>query len=382
MVERLVKIGLIGCGGISKAHVNGYKELYSKGFRAFSIRACCDVSSAAAEERAREVGSFQGSKPNVYSSFETMLKEEELDAVDICLPHSLHHSVAIRCMEERLHVIIEKPLAITMRAARRIIEAAERSGLVLAVAENYRFSPSNRAIRWVVEQGLIGEPRMIVWQSASWQPKPWGWRSDKYAAGGSWVFDGGVHFADLDRYHTRREPVEVYAVTETFEPVKEGVRVTVDDMAMAIIKYEGQLYAQWLWTVAAPGRQLGMRVIYGSKGAVDGSALWIQEGDRVRESRMDEVIGHMMASLSPEKRDRLFPRGITDTFALELYDFYCSVAYGRRPEVDGWEAYRDMAVPLGLYESAVLGAPVKVRDVLELRIEAYQGDINDKLGIK
>ena len=53
----------------------------------------------------------------------------------------------------------------------------------------------------------------------------------------------------------------------------------------------------------------------------------------------------------------------------------------RRPEVDGLEAYRDMAIPLGFYESATLGRPVKVRDVEELKIEEYQGEINEKLGI-
>jgi len=286
------------------------------------------------------------------------------------------------CLEEGLNVIIEKPLGITMRAARKIIDAAEKHGRVLAVAENYRRSPNNRAIWWAIKQGLIGEPRMIVWQAAGWRTWPWGWREDKYVAGGSWVFDGGVHLADLDRYQTGREPVEVYAVTETFQPVRGGIKVTVDDMTMAIIKFEEQLYAQWLWTSSAPGKRLGMRVIYGSKGAVDEEALRIQDGEEVREVRMDVLRRRMMTSLSPEERERMFPGGATNTFATELYDFYDSILSSRRPEVDGWEAYRDMAIPLGFYESAVLGVPVKISDVLELKVEEYQGDINDKLGIK
>ena len=382
MMGGRLRIGIIGCGGISWHHVAGYRELHYRGLEAFSVVACCDVARERAEGRAREVGAFQGEVPRVYTSFEEMIAKEELDAVDICLPHSLHHTVAIRCLEEGLHVIIEKPLGITMRAARRIIEAAEKHGRVLAVAENYRRSPANRAIWWAVRQGLIGEPRIIVWQSANWSPGVGGWRANKYEVGGSWVFDGGVHLADLDRYQTGREPVEVFAVTEIFEPVKGGVRVTVDDMTMAIIRYEGGVYAQWLWTSVAPARPLNVRIIYGSRGAIDDQALRVQEDWGVREVRMGDLIERMMASLTPEERERFFPRGITDTFATELYDFYLAVTRGGRPEVDGWEAYRDMAVPLGFYESAVLGAPVKVKDVLELRVEAYQGEINEKLGIK
>jgi predicted dehydrogenase len=134
-----------------------------------------------------------------------------------------------------LDVIIEKPLGITMRAARMIMDKARENNRVLAVAENYRRSPENRAIRWTIEQGVIGEPRMFF------GPRPVGVLEhgaggrNKYVAGGSWVFDGGVHLADLDRYQLRREAVEVYAVQKTFDLVRDNIEVSVDDMTMAIV---------------------------------------------------------------------------------------------------------------------------------------------------
>ena len=378
---RRLSIGLVGCGGLMNAHLAGYRVLYTGGLRVFDIKAVCDVSERNALEKAEAVARFQDRRPKVYRDFEEMIRREDLDAVDIALPHNLHHTVACRCLEEGLHVMIEKPLGITMRAARLIIDAAERHNRVLAVAENYRRSPENRAIWWAIRRGYIGEPRMVVWVSAGWNPKPWGWREDRFKAGGSWVFDGGVHLADLDRYQLGREAVEVYAVTETFNPVKEGVKVTVDDMTMAIIKYDGGVYAQWLWTGAAPGKSMNLRVVYGSKGALDRGGLTVQREEAIETYSMHHLVRRMIRELDPGERERMFPRGVTDTFATELYDFYTSVVEGSKPEVDGWEAYRDMAIPLGFYESAALGRPVRVRDVEQLKVEEYQAEINDKIGL-
>jgi len=374
-------IAIVGCGDIADAHVNGFRDLYTRGLRVFDIKAVCDVLKENAKAKAKAISGFQEHKPKIYEDLEDMLKGESLDAVDVCLPHNVHHSVASICLEEGLHVIIEKPLGITMRAAKIIIDAAEKHGSTLAVAENYRRSPENRAMWWAMRQGLIGKPRMIVWAGSSWGPRPWGWREDKFIAGGSWVFDGGVHLADLDRYHLGAEALKVYSVNDTFDPVKEGVKVTVDDMTMAIIQYDNRVYAQWLWTRAAPANKINMRVIYGSKGSLTSENLQIQKEDSTESYEMSVVERKMTESLKPEELEKWFPLGSRDTFATELYDFYDSVMNKRRPEVDGWEAYKDMAIPLGFYESASLGEPVKMKDVEDLRIEEYQKEINEKLGI-
>ena len=201
-------------------------------------------------------------------------------------------------------------------------------------------------------------------------------------AGGSWVFDGGVHLADLDRYHLGAEAVEVYSVNDTFEPLKKGVKVTVDDMTMAIIRYEGGAYAQWLWTRVAPAKSIGMRIIYGSKGAITDEDIQIQREDCTESYGIGTLRRRMTESLSHEELEGWFPSGATDTFATELYDFYDSIVNRRKPEVDGWEAYKDMAIPIGFYESAVLGQPVKIEDIEGLKVEEYQGEINEKLGLK
>jgi predicted dehydrogenase len=378
---RKLDIALVGCGGIANAHVNGYQDLYTRGLKIFNIKATCDILKENAKTKAQAIAQFQRTKPRIYTQLEDMLSVESLDAVDLCLPHNVHHTIAFKCLEKGLDVFIEKPLGVTMRAAKKIIDKADKLGRVLAVAENYRRSPENRAIWWAIRQGMIGKPRMILWTAASWRPRPWGWREDKLIAGGSWVFDGGVHYADADRYHLGAEAVKVYAVNHTFHPVKDGVKVTVDDMTMGIIQYENDVYVQWLWTKAAPAKDTRMRVIYGSKGAITGGEVYVQKENHTNVYKMRTIRDGMTKSLKPEQLERWFPKGATNTFTIELYDFYDSVINGRKPEVDGLEAYRDMAIPLGMYESAMLERAVSIQDVEELRLENYQKEINEKLGI-
>jgi len=377
-----VNIGIVGCGGIAGAHIEGYRDLHVRGIRALEVKATCDVSLENAKSRAEAIGNFQASKPKVYSSLETMLGEKNLDAVDICLPHNLHHTVASQCLEEGFHVIIEKPLGITMRAARIIMDKAEKAKKVVAVAENYRRAPKQRAFWWAIRQGFIGDPRIVIWSATGWGPNPWGWREDKFTAGGSWVFDGGVHWADLDRYQLGKEAVEVVAMTHTFDPVKQGVKVTVDDMTMAIVRHEGDMFSQWLWTRATPGKGMYSHTIYGSKGSLSDDGMHIQKDEGKLETQSsDALVRSMRQNLGPDGTEKLFPKGSTNDFAIELYDFYEAIVSKRKPEVDALEGYKDMAIPLGFYESATVGKPVRTRDMEELRVERYQKEINEKLGI-
>ena len=111
MAER-IKMGLVGCGGMSGAHMRAYQELWAKGLRDFEIVAACDIVSANAEERALQAHGFQGgTKPAVYTELDEMLtKHPDLACVDICALHSAHHTLAVPALDAGKHVIIEKPV--------------------------------------------------------------------------------------------------------------------------------------------------------------------------------------------------------------------------------------------------------------------------------
>ena len=383
-----LQLALVGCGGMAGAHVRGLAELAEAGIDDIQVVACCDLVATQARQRATEIAEFQGREPAVYTDVERMLAHaESLDAVDICALHSQHHVLAVACLAAGKHVIIEKPLAITLRAGRQIINAAVDNRRQLAVAENYRRSPQDRARAWAVASGQIGQPRTFYWQEAGLRLGKWGWRNFKRDAGAGWILDGGVHFADLFRYHLGTEARQVVARVNCFEPYRydDPVErtgawpVDVEDCAMALIDFEGGAVVQWTWQGSAPGQDFGKRILYGSEGCIDwDSGLWTRTGENT--STEDLVAAHQR-SLSADERERLFPGGVESPIATELKDFADAVRGQGTPEVDGLDGYRSQAICMAIFESAWFNRPVNLAEIERGDLEGYQAEIDQALGI-
>lgn len=386
-MTEVLRIGIVGCGGIAGAHVKGYKALWDNQMREFEIVTTCDIDKPRAEKMAVDIAAWQGKKPNAYGDLEELLsKEKDLQAVDICSVHRNHHTLAITCMKAGLHVTIEKPLAITMRAGRLMLDAAKRTNRILHVAENYRRTPQNRAINWALRQGRIGKPRMIYWIDVSERLWYWTWREHRDQAGGGWTLDGGVHFADLFRYHIG-EVKEIYAVSKAYYPIRykkpqtqeEPIKVDVEDTTISVLNFENGVTGQWTSTTSAPGAGFSKRVIYGEEGSID-----FNTGLKTRkqELKMEDLVYEFMNSISKDEKEHFFPGGVTDTFAIELKEFIDAVLHTAPMETSAEEQYKSMAICFGVYESAATNQPVKLRDIMGLKIEQYQRDLNDELGLK
>ena len=93
------------------------------------------------------------------------------------------------------------------------------------------------------------------------------------------------------------------------------------------------------------------------------------------------LMNQIRREMAPNELETFFLGGSTNSFAIELYDFYRAIVDNRKPEVDALEGYKDMTIPLGFYESALLGRAVKVKDVEELRLEGCREEINENLGL-
>lgn len=371
-----IRFGIVGCGGIARAHVKGLRTLWVNNIRTFNVVAVCDIERERAERLAEEVGSFQDYRPKVYIDTEEMLTKEEIQAVDICTPHREHHTVAIKCLSNKKHVTIEKPLALTIRYGRMILESARENNCILQVAENYRRSLSERAINWIIKSGRIGTPQTLFWKDIFCRYWHWGWRDFKSISGGGWTLDGGVHFADLFRYHIG-EVEELYAVSKTYNPIRyrdrenlsDPVVIDVEDTTMAILKFENGVTGTWVLTNIKAGKEASFRAIYGDKGSI----VW-KEGLYTREgyTPMEELEREYLDSLSSEEKERLFPHGIMDTIALELKEFFDAILGKGEIETTGEVGLKDEAISMAVYESGWLNIPVKIRDVEECRIENYQ----------
>jgi predicted dehydrogenase len=381
-----VRLAMIGCGGMAGAHREGYQKLWEAGLREFRVVATCDVERGRAEEMAEKVAAFQGERPKVYGAIDDLLTEgDRFDAVDIVTVHREHHTLAIPCLEAGKAVCVEKPLAITLRAGKRMMETAERSGQLLAVAENYRREPSQRAIRWAVQRGRIGEPRMLFWHDVGHRVWYWGWREHKELAGGGWSLDGGVHFADLFRFYLG-DVTRLVALSKAYFPTRyrdeqktDPVQVTVEDTTMALLEFANGASGEWTSTNVARGQGFGRRVIYGSEGSLD-----LKDGLEVGAEKLSvrELTEEYMAALTPDEKERLFPRGITETVATELWEFVQAVQGKGRVETDALEGYKAEAISIALYESAATGSWVTMHEVENLKVESYQAEINTDMGLR
>lgn len=141
-----VKGGLLDCGSITGQHVAALRELWEHDARLNEVVVACDIDEEMERERASELEEFQGMTPAVFTDVDRMPSSTKgMEAVDVCTQHVEHHSLATACLQEGRDVIIEKPLTVTLRAAKRVMEEARQSRRILAVAENYRRSPHERA---------------------------------------------------------------------------------------------------------------------------------------------------------------------------------------------------------------------------------------------
>ena len=143
-----VRFGLVGCGGMGTRHLYGLRELAQTPFGNIELAAVCDLRPQHAEMAAAEAEKLLGHRPAVYTDLEAMRRgEPALAAVDVVTDPSTHHTVVCQALELGLHVIVEKPMAVTVRACQRITDAARRNQRLLSVAENFRRDPSAETIR-------------------------------------------------------------------------------------------------------------------------------------------------------------------------------------------------------------------------------------------
>ncbi len=393
-VKLVVNVAIIGCGQMGSEHLRGYRELKQKKFDNFTITAVCDVAKERANDFSDQIQSFQNKKPKIFLDYKKVIEIEDIDAVDICTDHRHHHIIGNFFLEAGKHVMVEKPMGITVKACRKMIQAAEKNGRVLAVAENYRRSLDNRAIKWVIENGYIGDVQMIF-SGCVGGVAPFGrdaivigtpWRHVKVKTGAGPVLDNGIHDMDLFRYFNG-EVEEAVGVTKTFEKVrvtrdKDGnivdhVKNTVEDAGFAILKFENGAIGHWApayWSGHGETTGWGMW-IYGSKGCIKEQNFIGDNGMRAN------VVNMFLLNASQELRERYFPQRLMNSVAIEIYDYLKAIETGSKPETDGGVGLKDEAVCYAVIESAWLNQPVKVKDVEEEKVEGYQEEINESLGL-
>jgi predicted dehydrogenase len=394
-------------------HLYGLKELTGTPHCRVELAALCDINRSNGERAASEVEDLLGFRPDVYTDLAEMAAAiPDLDAVDVVTDPSFHHDVVCQALDLGLHVMVEKPFGMTIRTCRMMMDAAQRNGKLISVAENYRRDPSARLARHMIEQGAIGEVYGAMLHSvrAGKQIFITPWRHLKERAGP--LLDMGVHFTDLIRYQLG-EIREIYAdarLIETerekatsenmpygfyksrHEAMPETVPATAEDTSSAIFRMESGIALNWMMQLAGPV-SFGKQLIWGTEGAIEGfgnrgSQIRLVEMDGTRVDQAELVERFPDFALEP-LADHFFPTKVTvgdkaidwKLIALEYHELSEAILDGRKLEVDGEEGMRDVAASHALCESAIAERAVTMDELVSGEVYAYQQEIDDLLGV-
>ena len=417
-----IPLCVVGCGGMGHRHIMAYKTLEDSGLANVELVAVCDVRRQNADFAAGEVERLFGRKPLVFTDLDQVLARADILAVDVVTDGSTHHQVAVPALRAGKHALVEKPLGITIRACRAMIEAAAAGGAVLATAENYRRDPPNRLARAIIDAGLLGDPFLMVQASAgggdTMAITPWRHLKEKGAIG----LDMGVHYGDIIQYYmgeygqvfgggfivepVRRKPADhashpLESYRERVKTYPETVEATGEDSVAALYRMQSGALVQ-LTLVEGRGGRGWERSVHGRWGALyapgerNGRPLLLRlEGKELRgreilpllpDFHLDEITARLFGADGVEydmPTDAPHPGYAIDArhLAIEYHDFGRAVLTGGRPEVDGRDGMRAVAAIVGSYESALAGRSLGMEEILDGIVRTYQKDIDEALGL-
>ncbi len=343
MSREAVGFGIVGCGVVADYHIGGVLE--TEGAKLVAI---ADV----VEERAREVGEKHG--VSWYTDYKEMLKSPEIDVVCITTPSGIRIPIATDTAAAGKHLIIEKPIDITLEKTDRIIEAAGNAGVHLMCIFQLRYGEAIGKVREAVQDGKLGQivlgDAYIKWFRPQEYYDSAGWRGTWDMEGGGALMTQGIHTVDLLQWimgPVKRVSARMGSLVHDVE---------VEDTVVATIEYEsGSLGVIEATTASHPGMPAKLE-FSGSKGTVvveaDQITSWDVEGEAL------EVGGRDTTDIAKAASDsKTFG---TEGHKAQISEMVQLVREGGTPKVDGPEGRKAVELILAIYESARKGESVEL----------------------
>ncbi|MCZ7545980.1 MAG: Gfo/Idh/MocA family oxidoreductase [Anaerolineae bacterium] len=321
-----VKVAILGCGGFARKRQTPNLAALPE----VQIVACCDQVRASAEALAREVA---GDPPAVYTDCETMLDAAKPDALYVALPPYTHGPEVEEAARRGIHIFIEKPIALDMQTAWRMVEAAERAGIVTQVDFQFRFGV---AVEWVhskITSGAAGTPGlMLARYFCNSLHAPWWRQKDK--SGGQLV-EQVIHMIDLLR-HLLGQPTYVFSRQANLFH-QDVPDYTSEDVSGTIVSFENG----------------ALGVIAATNGAIPGR--WINEYHVVTRNLTADFIDANHATVAHTDQD---PPGIEevggerDAWAATAADFIAAIMANRPARIPLREGALSLELALAATASA------------------------------
>lgn len=335
-----VRIGVIGTGLMGGIHA-----------RAAQDASGAELVAVAGGSRAPGLGGRLGVPAE--ASPEALLDRTDLDAVVIATPHTSHLPLVRAAAATGRHVLLEKPMGVSLPDCDAMIAACADAGVTFMVAHISRFLPAVREMHARIAQGEIGEPRMVVAHRLVDGYPNSGWPLDP--AEGSSFLDWGSHGCDLMRWLVDAEPEIAFGQAATYR----GTAPTALS-AMAVFGFEGgRMGHVWQsYEMAGPGLLARARyIVAGSEGTLDGHAYGRLDLDRDGQSRTV-----LLADDFPGPGGAADMDGVTfrTAFRDQLAGFAASIAAGAPPPVTGQDGRTAVAMVLAAEEAAASGQAVRV----------------------
>jgi UDP-N-acetyl-2-amino-2-deoxyglucuronate dehydrogenase len=340
-----IGFGIVGCGMIASFHARAIQDIPDA-----KVVAVHTGNSANGQKISDQVGGCA-----IYTDYAEFLNHPGLDIVNICTPSGAHLEPAVSAAAAGKHVVVEKPLEITLERCDRIIEACVQANVKLCTIFPSRFSPANVVLKQAIDAGKFGRLTLgdtyVKWWRTQQYYDNGGWR-------GTWALDGGgafmnqaIHNVDLIAW-LMGDIVEVSGMTATLA----HERIEVEDTGVAVVRFKnGALGVLEATTSAWPG-MLKKTEIHGTQGSAiveqDDVLLWkfepeTPEDQQVRERFAQKVGGGGGAA---------DPKAISYQGHLrQLEDFVHAIRTGVKPLVDGAEGRSSVEIILAIYESAKTG---------------------------
>ena len=348
----ILKVGLVGLGGISRTHMPGWAASEEA-----EVVAGSDISSEALEQ--------WGALHNVSrltTNADELFSDPDIDIIDLCVPNMYHAPLAIAALEAGKHVICEKPLAPTPQDIKRMIAARDKAGKQLMTAQHFRFAGVSQAMKAEIETGTLGD----VYHARGWMLRrngliPTATFIEKKHSGGGPCIDIGVHILDLTLWLMGNpRPVAVSGVADArlahlpgaFATWREGLipgSFDVEDYAVAFVRFEtgATLVLEVSWLLHHDIRGEDMQAwIYGDAGGCHWpSAQFLDTNYTTRQ------FNNRTLQLTQDKME---------PHALECVEFAKAIAAGAPSPVPAEQSLQVLAILDGIYRSQAEGREVSI----------------------
>ncbi|MEE8398706.1 MAG: Gfo/Idh/MocA family oxidoreductase [Desulfobacterales bacterium] len=351
-----LKVGLVGTGRIAHAHMAAYLQYPDQ----VKLTAVCDIIEDAAQQYAKTA-----KVDAVYTDYETMLKEADIDAVDICSIHDQHPAQTVAAAEAGKHVLTEKAMAHTLQGCRDMIEATDKAGVTLMVAQNLRYVPDSVAVKQLIDKGELGTIQAVCCHAIMKVvgANPVGhWMNDGKQAGGGILMTNTIHHVDLLRYYIGNAK-RVTGICKTVQP--EMVN-GAEDLVAATLEFEngaiGDVFGNWT-TFRSP--EAMSYKVFGTKGTLHSTP------PKTPEQGLNQF-GTIL--ISTKDRDKKGDFGLkfepVETTSVDLPSSHCFVneilhfeeccREGKEPISSGRDNIETIKMLMAIYESSRTGKAVDV----------------------